>query len=92
MPNTLKNCKDLSLVDWTPQQRAAYLTYKFMQGGEYTTKEVVEMLGYTHRITAHRLLDLLSGVLPLVFTGDKRNGKWHLMRGHNGRQGTFSET
>ena len=60
----------------TGNQRAALLTYLFMKGGEYTTVEVVKLMGYAHRVSALHMLNSLSSVLPLVKGG--HGGKWKL--------------
>jgi hypothetical protein len=83
MPTDLTKNPNREWIGRSGLQRAAFLGYMFAKGGEYTTMEIAQMLGYIHRQNAIHLLYQMQGVLPIVRTGSHREGKWHLMRGHN---------
>ena len=62
-------------TDFTPQERAARLTFTLVNGGRMTSREVAEDLGMTMH-GARRLLSNVSRVVPIA--PDER-GVWRLL-------------
>ena len=61
-------------ADFTPQERAAKLTFDLVNGGAKTSRQVAEDLGMTVH-GARRLLSTVSRVVPIA--PDER-GVWRL--------------
>ena len=61
--------------DFTPQERAAILTWHLSQGGVLTAEQAARMTGLQHTRSAGKLLAKLARVLPITCTED---GVWHI--------------
>ena len=51
--------------DYTPQEKAADLTWKISSGHEFSTREVAEHFGMTWH-GAYRMLNTISRVIPIA--------------------------
>ena len=62
-------------LDFTPQERAAILTWHLSQGGVLTAEQAAKMTGLQYPRSASKLLGRLSRVLPITCT---EKGVWHI--------------
>jgi len=61
--------------EFTPQERAAVLTWHLCQGGVLTAEQAAKMTGLQYPRSASKLLGRLSRVLPITCT---EKGVWHI--------------
>jgi len=61
--------------EFTPQERAAVLTWHLSQGGVLTVEQAAKMTGLQYSRSASKLLGRLSRVLPITCT---EKGVWRV--------------
>ena len=66
------------LLESTPTERAAYLTYILVTGRTVTAQEAADLLAVSRR-TAQRTLAVISRTVP-IFREDE-TGEWRLVEG-----------
>jgi hypothetical protein len=60
--------------EYNAHQKASYVTFLLLQGNELTTAGIATLTGLTWD-GAEYMMDMISGVLPIVKVG----GKWRKM-------------